>query len=218
LLVLASARAGKGSPAGELLVTTWLAYLAYTFAYYVFGTGFNDLFLLHTVILGLSVVALTLTPRHLDVDAIAAMFRPGTHVRWIAGVLAALALGLGGMWVYHSLHNALTGVVPAGSQLVESDTVVHLGMALDLSLLVPLYGAAALLMWRRHAVGFVLATVSLVAGLLHQASYVVAMPFQAAANVPGAVRYDPAEPVIIAVYLVGIVLLLHGARRARLTE
>src|SRR5690606_34603514 len=106
-----------------------------------------------------------------------------------------------------------TGDVPAGSQLVETDTIVHLGMALDLSLLVPLYAAAAVLLWRRVAWGYLLATVALVAGLLHQLSYIVAMPFQVAAEIPAAVSYDPAEPVIVLCYLVGTALLLRGVRR-----
>jgi hypothetical protein len=58
----------------------------------------------------------------------------------------------------------------------------------------------------------VLAAVALFAGLLHQVSYVVAMPFQVAADIPGAVSYDPGEPVIVLLYVAGAVLLLRGAR------
>ena len=89
----------------------------------------------------------------------------------------------------------------------------HLGMALDLSLLVPLYAVAAVLLWRRAAWGYLLATVVLVSGLLHQLSYMVAMPFQAAADVPGAVSFDPGEPVIVLLYRVAATLLFRGAGR-----
>jgi hypothetical protein len=102
--------------------------------------------------------------------------------------------------------------------LVETDAIVHLGMALDLSLLVPLYAAAAVLLWRRAAWGCLLAPVALIAGLLHQVSYIVAMPFQVAAGVPGAGSYDPGEPVIVLLYLVATALLLHGARRTSTAE
>jgi len=104
------------------------------------------------------------------------------------------------------LQNAATGDVPDGSRLVETTTVVHLGMALDLTLLVPLYGAAAILLWRRAAWGYVLGAIALFAGVLHQVSYVVSMPFQVAADVPGAVTFDPGEPVIVLLYLVGCLL------------
>ena len=53
------------------------------------------------------------------------------------------------MWVYHSVRFAVTGDLPAGSFLVEPDTVVHLGFVLDLALLVPAYALAAVLLWRR---------------------------------------------------------------------
>jgi hypothetical protein len=86
-------------------------------------------------------------------------------------------------------------------------------MALDLTLLVPLYGAAALLLWRRAPWGFALAGVALLAGVLHQVSYIVAMPFQVAADVPGAVAYDPGEPAIVLLYVAASVLLVRGARR-----
>jgi hypothetical protein len=118
------------------------------------------------------------------------------------------------MWIYFAVNNAVTGNVPAGSQLVEADTIVHLGMALDLSLLVPLYAVAAVLLWRRAARGYVLAAVALGAGVLQQVSYVVAMPFQFTADVPEAVAYDRIEPVIVLLYLVATTLLLRGTSHA----
>jgi hypothetical protein len=86
-------------------------------------------------------------------------------------------------------------------------------MALDLSLLVPLYLVAAVLLWGRAAWGPVLATIALVAGLLHQVSYLVAMLFQVAADVPGAVAFDPGEPFVVLLYAVPAVLLLRGLLR-----
>jgi hypothetical protein len=198
------------------LVRAWLAsasaYLVYTYAYYVFGTGFNDLFLLHAAVFATAVVALTLQLTHVDVTAFAARARTGPGVRGAAVVLAVLAVALGGMWVYVGLDNAVTGAIPAGSRLVESATIVHLGMALDLTLLVPLYAAAAVLLWRRAGWGYALGAISLVAGVLHQLSYIVALPFQAAAGIPGAVSYDPAEPVIVLLYLLGAFLLFRRPR------
>jgi len=91
---------------------------------------------------------------------------------------------------------------------------VHLGMALDLSLLVPLYAVAAVLLWRRAPWGYLLAALAVIAGVLHQVSYVVAMPFQVTADVPEAVSYDPVEPVIVLLYLVAAALLLRGTTDA----
>jgi hypothetical protein len=41
------------------------------------------------------------------------------------------------------------------------------------------------------------------------------MPMQVLAGVPGAVAFDPLEPVILAVYALGLVMLLVDTRRAR---
>jgi hypothetical protein len=210
--VVAFWAARRGSARAGLVVLSLVAYFVYTYAYYLFGSGFNDLFLLHAIVMATSVVALVLNLATLDVTAFADRARVGFGFRGAAAVLGVLAVALGGMWTYFAADNAFTGDVPAGSQLVETDTIVHLGMALDLTLLVPLYAAAALLLWRRTRWGFVLGVVAVLAGLLHQVSYIVAMPFQVAADIPGAVAVDPGEPFIVLVYLLGAVLLLRRPR------
>jgi hypothetical protein len=211
-LAVTTRRAHHGSAHAQLGSTSLVAYLVYTYAYYLFGTDFNDLFLLHAAVLGTAVVALVLNLTSINVTDFAEMLPTGVQVRGAAVVLGVLATALGGMWVYVALDNALTGAIPAGSQLVETDTIVHLGMALDLALLVPLYAAAAVMLWRRAPWGYVLGFISLIAGVLHQVSYVVALPFQVAADIPGAVTFDPVEPVIVLLYLLGTALLLRRPR------
>jgi hypothetical protein len=213
-LVLALLFARRGSVRARLATGGLVAYLVYTYTYYLFGTGFNDLFLLHVAVFATALWALALTLIALDARSVAERFSSRSLVRAVAAILGALAVGLGGMWTYFAVNNAQTGNLPAGSQLVETDTIVHLGMALDLTLLVPLYVVAAVLLWRGATWGYVLAAIAVVAGVLHQVSYVVAMPFQVAADVPEAVSYDPVEPVIVVLYLVAAALLLRGTRFA----
>jgi hypothetical protein len=211
VLVIASRVAQQqGSVLAKLVTTSLVAYLVYTYAFYLFGTGFNDLFLLHAMVFASGLGALILTVATLDVAEVADRLNARTRVRSIAAILAALAAGLGAMWVYSAVDNLVTGDVPVGSALVETDSIVHVGMALDLTLLVPLYAVAAVLLWRRAPWGFVLAAMALFAGILHQVSYIVAMPLQVAADVPGAVVYDPAEPIIVLLYVVASALLLRG--------
>jgi hypothetical protein len=211
-LMAATRRARDGSARAQLVVLSLLTYLVYTYAYYLFGTGFNDLFLIHAALLATGMVALVLHVATIDAATFDDRVRIGSGVKAAAAVLGVLAAALGGMWVYFAVDNALTGDVPVGSRLVESDTVVHLGMALDLTVLVPLYAAAAVLLWRRATWGFVLGVTAVLAGLLHQVSYIVAMPFQVAADIPGAVSYDPGEPAIVLFYLLGAALLLRRPR------
>lgn len=203
----------RRSPLAELVWIGLLAAAVYTYAIYVFGTGFNDLFLAHIAIFSGSAIAVALALASADVRAIGDSIGPRTPLRLISTFLALLALGLGGMWIYDALRFAVSGQVPAGSGLVETDAMVHLGIALDLSLLVPAYTAGCVLLWRRAAWGYVIAAVVLVSGVVHQIGYLVAMPFQTRAGVPGAAMLDPAEPVIAALFLGATVLVLAPLAR-----
>lgn len=211
LLAVAAWRSRTASIRACLTASSVLAYLAYTYAVYLFGTGFNDLFLLHAAVLAAALVGLVRYLATIDVAAASDLLNDRAHGRPAAAVLGLLAVALGGMWVYFGVYNAVTGEVPTGSQLVETETMVKLGMALDLTVLVPLYSSAAVLLWRRQPWGYVLGVIALVAGLLHQLGYVVAMPFQAVADIPGAAFSDLGEPVIVLLYALGC-WLLFGAR------
>jgi hypothetical protein len=211
-LLLVVRRARQGSVTAHLVTAALVGGLVYTYAYYLFGTGFNDLFLLHVAVFAAALVSLIQVVADLDVRSVAAQVPGAKRARAVAVALGALALGLGGMWVSAAVVTAVDGTVPVGSRLVETETVVRLGMALDLALLVPLYLVAALLLWRDEVWGHVLAVVAVVSGLVHQASYLVSMPFQVAGGVEGAVSYDAAEPVIVLVYAVAAWLLLLGRR------
>lgn len=206
-MLLAVVADRRGSTLGRLLVASMLAYLGYTFAYHLLGAGFTDLMLLHSPLVSLTLVALLLTLRNLPMVELAGRARTGMRVP--AVLLGLLAVSLGAMWVYAGVAYVLDETMPAGSSLVESDTIVHLGIVLDLTVLVPLYGAAAVLLWRHRAQGFVLAALALVAGTLHQISYVVALLFQFSANVPGSVPLDPVEPVILLIYVIATAYLLR---------
>ncbi len=215
LLAVSMVAALRGSRKGLLVWLAVLAYNVYAYAIYLFATEFNDAFLVHVAVFTSSAVALGLGLATMDVERTREAYRPRTPARLVAVLLGALALALGAMWVVVSVQNAVTGDIPAGSSLVETPRMVHLGIVLDLALLVPAYAVAAVLLWRRHAWGYVLAAVLLVSGLLHQVGYLVALPMQVAADVPGATAFDPVEPVIAGLYLVGAVLMIGDVRRER---
>jgi hypothetical protein len=214
-MALSQLLARRHSDRGHLLWVGLLAYVVYTYTYYLFGTSFNDLFLLHVLVFASSLGALIATCLALEIDGIAIRFARRTPRRSISVVLGLLAAALGSLWVYSTVRSVITGQVPAGSALVEPDVVVHLGIALDLALLVPAYVLAAVLLWRGEASGYVLAAALLTSGTLHQVSYMVALGFRATADVPGAVAFDPVEPLIAALYVVPTAVLLFCAGRAR---
>jgi len=218
-LVLASLLARWGSVRAQLSWAGLLAYCVYAYAFYVFGTAFNGVFLVHVAIFTVSVVALVFILANIDVVGIAQSFRERTPVRTVSVFLILLAVPIGAFWVFFSLRIAITGEPPADTLLVQPQSGLHLAYVLDLTLLVVPYTLAAVLMWRRAAWGYVAATVLLVSGLVHQLSYMAALVFQAQADVPGATAFDVQEPVIVAVYLIALALLLAnlpgGGRVAR---
>ena len=179
----------------------------------MFGAGFNVLFLLHIALFSASLTALVLTIAGLHMVAVAEWFRGIRHVWPAAVALGLLAVSLGGMWISAGAINAVTGTVPAGSAMVETDQIIDLSMVLDLAVQVPLYAAAAGLVWCRTGWGYLLAFVALVSGIPEQLGYLVTMPLQVMASVPQAVPLEPLEPVILAMYVLGLVVLLAGRRR-----
>lgn len=214
LLALSLLPGWRDRPAGQLVRVSMLVYCVYNYAYYLFGAQLNAALLAHIAIFTASLYALVLSLVALDVDRLAARFRPRAPVRTVAAILGLLAVSLAAIQVLGLAGFALTGAVPQEpSQLVVPLVFTRLGAVLDLSLLVPAYLLAVVWLWRRRAWGFLLATAMLVAGALHQVSYMTGMLFQLAADVPGA-AFDPYEPIIVAVFIIGGGLLLANLRPA----
>jgi hypothetical protein len=118
------------------------------------------------------------------------------------------------MWATLSLRFAVTGVVPQEpSRLILPSSFTHLGWALDLSLLVPAYLLAGVLLWRRAAWGYVLAALAVISGTLHQLSYLTALLFQADVGMPGASAFDPGEVPIVVAFAGASALLLVNCDR-----
>jgi hypothetical protein len=203
----------RDRPRAQLLWVSMLAYCVYNYAYYVFGAEFNAAFLAHVAIVTVSIYALVLSLAQLDVAGLARRFRPRTPVRAVATILLLLAVPLAAIWISSALDFAITGVVPEDpSHLVVPVALTRLGAVLDLSLLVPAYTLAAILLWRRDAWGYLLATMMLVSGAIHQVSYIAAMVFQDRAGIHGA-AFDPVEPVIAVLFLAASTVLLANMRR-----
>jgi hypothetical protein len=214
VLAACLAPARRDSPRAQLVWVGMLGYAGYTYAMYVFGTSFNDVFLLHVTLFSLAVFAFGLALGGLDVAAIAAGFGPRTPARTVGALLAFLGGGLGAMWVFYSLRFAVADTPPEESLLVLPDTYLHLAYVLDLALLVPTYLVAAVLLWRRQAWGYVLATGVAVFSLVYQVNYVVALLFQWRAGVPGSVAFDPQEPLVVAVSVLAAGALLRSVSAA----
>lgn len=202
--------ARRGSRAAQAVWLGALTYSVYNYAYYVFGSAFNDIFVLHIALFSLSIAALVLMVANIDIDAIASRFRGVKGARLIGGFLATVGVVLGGLWLFLAIRFAVTGELMAD---LPADGI-HLVFAIDTSLLVPALVLAGVLLWRRTAPGFVFGTAMAVMGLMYQVNLMMAGLFQASADVPG-VKAFPLEGILLAAgfALATLALLLHRERR-----
>ncbi len=163
----------------------WLAallYNTYNFAYYVFGSAFNDVFLLHVASLSLSLIALVLAASSLDVGAVAAGIPWGTTTRVVAGFMMFVGLALVFAWGGLAVRFAITGELPENLMPPQA---VHLVYAIDLSLLAPSFILGAVLLWRAVPWGYALGVIVNAFGFAYLVVLEVVGGFQANAGVDG---------------------------------
>jgi hypothetical protein len=109
---------------------------------------------------GISTLGLLLS--HLDATAVARSFRHETPVRLIGGYLIFVAVGLAivwlGMWGAYAFAGRPTPIEPEAFKVVA---------ALDLSFMVPMLTVGGVLLWRRRAWGYVIATIAAIQDALY---------------------------------------------------
>jgi hypothetical protein len=186
-LAVAVAR-GRQSSRWRLVWMGGLFYGVYNFAYYAFGTAFNDVFLLHVATLALSISALVALVARTEVRADTRAVGSGRFDRWIAVYMLVVGTALAAAWGGLSVRFAATGELPHD---VMPPTAVHLVYALDMSLLAPAFIAGGLLLWRRRPWGYALG----VAVNLFGAAYLTVLEFvggfQADAGISGKTWVSP---------------------------
>lgn len=181
-----------------------LVYGVYNYAYYAFGSSFNDLFLVHIALLSMSVFGLACALASIDVRAIARDLLRARGARWVGLFLAVVGILQGALWVFVVARNAISGEVlhdiPVRGQ--------HLVFALDLSLLVPALLVSGLLLFERRPLGFVFGTAMAVFGAVYQVNLMIAGVFQEAANVRGVTAFAPESVFLTVAFVVASLLLL----------
>lgn len=162
LLIGSALWARRGAVRGVL---TWLGalhVLLYDATFYLYGAAFNAWFLAYAALVAGALLLLVAALVRLDVGAIGAAFHRGTPRRWPAAVLAMLGVGLGGVWMAQAVVALTTGAVPASVTASGHPTAVV--FAVDLTLLVPFFLAAAVGLWRGRPWGPVAAVTVAVSG------------------------------------------------------
>ncbi len=212
LLVVALVLAERGSAGARLVRLGVLAYMAYNYAFYLFGAAFNEFFLIYVAVFSLSLGALILGLAAVDAAAIARLFRERTPVKGIAGYMVFIAAFLGFNWAFRTMGFLATGRIP--QDILNSGLPTAIVYAIDLSLLVPALASVAALLWKRRPWGYVLGTVLMVKCATYPLALVGMGIFAARAGVPGARAMMPFWMVFAAVSLVVLGLLLGNMNAA----
>jgi hypothetical protein len=155
LLAISSGLARRGSLRGQLLLTGTLGYVLYTYMSMSFLTAYNQLFLLYVALFSLSLFAFILSMLTYDLGALPGRFSTHLPRRSIAGVLFAAGGFLLLAWLGRIAPTITQGQIPP----LENTTTLVI-QAMDLGLIVPLCVLAGILLLRRSAWGYLLASVA----------------------------------------------------------
>lgn len=207
LLIAAIVYARRGSLRADLLRYAVLAYAVYNYAFYLFGATMNELFHLYAALFVIPVTALAVGLARLDVDAVAAAVSERMPVRVIAGYMGFTALGLAIAWTAQWAGWVFAQIEPAVGE--DAFTLIA---AMDLSFMVPFFGLGAVLLWRRHVWGYILAAVMIVKGATYTLVLTVTSAVAAIRGVEGSLEQIPVWGIWTLVGAVATALLYRGFR------
>lgn len=146
----------RGSLRGRLLLTGTLGFILYTYITMSFGAAYNKLFLVYVALSSLSLFAFILSMMSFDLDTLPAHFSEKLPRGWIAGLLFFAAGFLTLAWLGRIAATFATDAIPE----LENTTSMFI-QAMDLGLIVPLCVLSGILLLKRNAWGYLLASVGL---------------------------------------------------------
>jgi hypothetical protein len=203
----------RGSSRAHLIWLGTLAYMLYNYAFYLFGAAFNQFFLLYVAIFTFSILALVFSLPQVPAQELSQAFARRTPVRWVAGYMLVVGLGVGGLWIGMSAGFLWTGKVP--QPIVASGHPTGVVFALDLSLMVPGMLLGGLWLFRRRPWGYVLAAIMNVKGAGYTLALAIASLTATRAGIPDAAGQIPFWLSLSLASLVATVLMLGNLKTVR---
>ena len=154
LLVVSAWLAFRGSLRGQLLLTGILGFFLYTYMSMCMLTSFNALFLVYVALFALSLYAFILCMMSFHLATLPQHFSERLPRGWIAGLLFVIGGFLLLAWLGKVVPPIMQNLTPA-----LENTTTFVIQAMDLGLIVPLAVLAGVLLLRRSAWGYLLASV-----------------------------------------------------------
>lgn len=155
LLAAGAAFARQSSARARLLWLGALGYALYNYSYYLLGAALNVFFPLYLGGVITTAVALILALSTIPPAELARGFNVHTPVRLIGGYFVFIGISLSAIWL------VMWGAyVFAGRPTPVETEAFKLVAALDTVLMVPPLAIGGVLLWRRHAWGYVLSAIA----------------------------------------------------------
>lgn len=208
LLLVALLWARREALGGQLLLTGTLAYFLYTYTSLTFLAAYNRLFLVYVAVFSLSLFALVLAFRQVEVDSLPGRFTEKLPLKWIAGFMAFISLMLLLMWGGRIAPSFDGRTPPLG---LEHYTTLVI-QALDLGVVVPLGVMAAVLLWQRKPWGYMLASLVLIKGLTLLLGICAMIVAQALAGVTMSPVEMAVFPLFAVIDLVLVIILFRSIK------
>ncbi|WP_197051394.1 hypothetical protein [Caloranaerobacter azorensis] len=158
LLIISLYLSRKGLIKGRLLLTGTLGYFLYTYTSYSFLSMYNSLFLIYVMLMSLSFFAFTLAMMSFDIQDLSLYFDEKLPVKFLGCFLIFIAFSIGMMWLGRIVPSLINNTLPNG--LEHYATLVI--QALDLGFLVPTGIISGILVIKKKAIGYLLASVVII--------------------------------------------------------
>jgi hypothetical protein len=159
LLAVSAWLAFRGSLRGRLLLTGTLGFILYTYMSMSTLTSFNALFIVYIALFTLSMYAFILSMMSFDLNDLPEHFSEKLPRGWIAGLMFVIAGFFALAWLGRILTPLLQNQTPA----LENTTTMVIQF-MDLGLISPAAVLGGILLLRRSAWGYLLASVMLTKG------------------------------------------------------
>ena len=164
LLLISLAFALRGNRVALLILSGTVFYVLYSYVIYAFGVHFNSMFLVYCAVFGTSFYAFLLCVTELTGLQAQQWFSDRTPNRATGIFFIVIATLFYLLWLKDVLPAILNNSVPAN--VVDNDLLVNPVHVLDIAIALPGLIATAILLFRKHSLGYVFAPIYLVFTIL----------------------------------------------------
>jgi hypothetical protein len=164
LLLISLVLTRRGNRVAFLVLAGTVFYVLYSFVIYAFGVHFNNLFLVYCAVFGTSFYLFLLCVIELNNQQVQNWFGDQTPNRATGIFFIVIAVLFYLLWLKDVVPAILSNTVPA--TVTDNDLLVNPVHVLDIAVALPGLVATAILLFKKHPLGYIFAPIYLVFTIL----------------------------------------------------